>query len=94
MLYGFSTLYGFPEYVGTKENVSIDEFIELWENMPEGSTICGANTQRYIYNYVLREQFGSFAHGVFGRSLHLRANVGSESPSAVERANMGSEFHL
>lgn len=60
MLYGFRTLYGFPEYVGTKENVSIDEFIELWENMPEGSKICGNDTQRYIYYDVLREQFGSF----------------------------------
>ena len=68
MLYGFSTLYGFPEYVGTKENVSIDEFIELWENMPEGSTICGANTQRYIYNYVLREQFGSFVDYKTGKA--------------------------
>ena len=60
MLYGFRTLFGFPEYVGTKENLSVDEFIELWDNMPEGSTICGANTQKYIYNHVLREQFGSF----------------------------------
>lgn len=59
-MYGIKTLAGDPEYAGTKENVTIDEFIELWENMPEGSTICGHNTQRYVYNYILREQFGSF----------------------------------
>ena len=60
LMYGIKTLVGDPEYAGTKENVTTDEFIELWENMPEGSTICGNNTQRYVYMYILREQFGAF----------------------------------
>ena len=60
LMYGIKTLAGYPEYAGTKENITIDEFIELWEAMPEGSTICGSNTQRYVYMNVLREQFGSF----------------------------------
>lgn len=68
LMYGVKTLAGDPEYAGTKENVTIDEFIELWEAMPEGSMICGSDTQNYVYMYILREQLGSFINYKKGKA--------------------------
>lgn len=68
LMYGIKTLAGESEYVGTKENVTIDEFIELWEAMPEGSMICGHDTQNYVYMNILREQLGSFINYKKGKA--------------------------
>ena len=60
-LYSFPTHYyaktmiGKSEYVGTKQNWTIDEFIESWNKMPEGSTVNGSLKAEGIYYDVLRQ---------------------------------------
>lgn len=58
--YIINTLYGEPQYVGTKENWTFDEFAEHWNAMPEGSTISGSNQAENVYYVVLRSNLNSF----------------------------------
>lgn len=54
------TLIGDKKYVGDKENWTVDEFIEHWEKMPEGSTISGSYHAEYVYYVLLRGNLESF----------------------------------
>ncbi len=58
--YEVHTLMGDEQYVGDKQNWSIDEFFEHWENMPEGSTISGSRYAENIYYVLLRSNLEYF----------------------------------
>jgi ABC-type glycerol-3-phosphate transport system substrate-binding protein len=58
--YWAKTLIGKSEYVGTKQNWTIDEFTDRWEAMPEGSTVNGSVNAENIYYDVLRANTPSF----------------------------------
>ena len=65
-LYSFPAYYyavsllGRAEYVGTKENWSIDEFISRWNDMPYGSTVNGAVNAENVYYDILRANTPAF----------------------------------
>ncbi len=40
--YGITTMIGNREYVGSRENWTVDEFISHWEKMPDNATIQGS----------------------------------------------------
>lgn len=58
--YGISTLIGRAEYVGSKENWTVDEFISRWEEMPENSTINYDRTREEAFYTILRGNISSF----------------------------------
>ena len=58
--YDVHTVISKSEYGGTKQNWSIDEFIEHWNSMPAGSTIEGSNCAEYIFMELLRENLPAF----------------------------------
>lgn len=58
--YTVQTLIGSTEYVGDKENWTMDDFLTHWEQMPEGATICGSIHAENIYYTVLRGNLESF----------------------------------
>lgn len=65
-LYSFPAYYyavsllGRAEYVGTKENWSIDEFISHWNDMPCGATVNGSLNAENIYYDILRANTPAF----------------------------------
>lgn len=52
--YWAETMISKSEYGGTTPNWTIDEFIERWDNMPEGSTVNWSTVSEGIYYDVLR----------------------------------------
>lgn len=60
LFFSIDTIAGQTRYVGDKENWTIDEMIEHWNAMPEGSTFNGHTTKDYIYMTVLRSYISSF----------------------------------
>lgn len=60
LFFSIDTIAGQTRYVGDKENWTIDEMIERWNTMPEGSTFNGHTTKDYIYMTVLRSNISSF----------------------------------
>lgn len=60
VFYAINTLAGDSEYVGNKENWTFDEFVSHWNDMPDGSTIMGANQKEKVYPIVLRNNLDSF----------------------------------
>ena len=58
--YDVHTVISKSEYGGTKQNWSIDEFIERWDSMSAGSTIEGSNCAEYIFYELLRENLPAF----------------------------------
>lgn len=58
--YDVHTVISKSEYGGTKQNWSIDEFIEHWNSMPSGSTIEGSNCAEYVFTELLRENLPAF----------------------------------
>ncbi len=52
--YCAKTMISKSEYGGTTPNWTIDEFIEHWDNMPEGSTVNWSTVSEGIYYDVLR----------------------------------------
>ena len=55
-----NTLVGKREYVGDKENWTLDEFKEHWAAMPEGTKIQGHNTRDYVYMTIIRGDITRF----------------------------------
>ncbi|SEL00893.1 ABC-type glycerol-3-phosphate transport system, substrate-binding protein [Ruminococcus sp. YRD2003] len=60
LCYTARTLIGESQYVGTKRNWSIDEFIDCWNRMPEGSTVTYSNEAEVVYYDVLRANTTAF----------------------------------
>lgn len=58
--YSISTLVGESQYVGDKENWTLDEFISHWEHMPEGARINGHTEKDYVYMSILRSMVNSY----------------------------------
>ncbi len=58
--YYATTLIGKSEYVGTKRNWSLGEFIDRWNAMPEGSTVNGSVNAEGIYYDILRQNSRAF----------------------------------
>ncbi len=58
--YWIETMVGDAAYVGTKENWTLDEMIEKWEQAPEGTNFGGSNTQWPVYWDLIRSNLGSF----------------------------------
>ncbi|MDE5770434.1 MAG: hypothetical protein K2I06_02225 [Ruminococcus sp.] len=60
LFFKIDTVAGQTRYVGDKENWTIDEMIEHWNAMPEGSTFNGLTTKDYVYMTILRNNISSF----------------------------------
>ncbi|WP_303834889.1 ABC transporter substrate-binding protein [Ruminococcus flavefaciens] len=58
--FSINTIFGNKKYVGDKENWTFDEMKDLWEKMPDGSTINGHTTKDYVYYALLRGNIDSF----------------------------------
>lgn len=58
--YAVNTLVGDTQYVGSKENWNMDEFISHWNEMPDGATIAGATEKENIYRSLLAFNLLSF----------------------------------
>lgn len=58
--YAVNTLVGDTQYVSSKENWTIDEFISHWNEMPDGATIAGAIEKESIYSTLLQFNLSSF----------------------------------
>lgn len=58
--YIVNTMIGKSEYVGTKQNWTIDEFVDRWNAMPAGSMVNHSLTAEYIYYDVLRANTSAF----------------------------------
>ncbi|MCM1505709.1 MAG: ABC transporter substrate-binding protein [Ruminococcus flavefaciens] len=60
LAFKIDTVAGYTRYVGDKENWTIEEMIEHWQAMPEGSTFNGHTTKDYVYMTILRNNISSF----------------------------------
>ncbi len=60
LAFKIDTVAGQTQYVGDKENWTIDEMIERWNAMPEGSTFNGYTTKDYVYMTILRNNITTF----------------------------------
>lgn len=49
LFYEVCTVGGNSQYVGNKENWTFDEMKELWNKMPENSTIFGGRTKENAF---------------------------------------------
>lgn len=58
--YQIDSMIGDSEYVGNKENWTVDEFIDHWNAAPEGMTFNGCLESEYVYYTVLRPNLPSF----------------------------------
>ncbi|MDE7105208.1 MAG: hypothetical protein K2O36_04930 [Ruminococcus sp.] len=58
--YAVNTLVGDTQYVGSKENWTIDEFISHWNEMPDGTTIAGATAKENVYRSLLQFNLSNF----------------------------------
>ena len=85
-LFSVNTLYGESKYVGTKENQTIDEFIDNWNAMPHGSMICGSETKDYVYMEILRPQMFRFIDMVDGE-VHF------DSPEFIKMLEFCNSFY-
>ncbi|MDE6540132.1 MAG: extracellular solute-binding protein [Ruminococcus sp.] len=60
LFFNINTVAGQTRYVGDKENWTIEEMIEHWNAMPEGSTFNGHTQKDYVYMTILRNNISSF----------------------------------
>lgn len=58
--YCIETMVGDAEYVGTKENWTLDELISHWEQMPDGAYFCNQTNQWMVYDAIIRGNLGAF----------------------------------
>lgn len=71
--YNVHTMIGKKEYVGDKQNWTVDEFIEHWNNMPDNATISGSRNAEDIYYNLLRSNLTSYVD-------YTKAEVYFDSP--------------
>ena len=60
LFFSVDTVYGETQYVGKKENWTLDEMIERWELMPEEATFNGKVTKDSVFREILRPNITSF----------------------------------
>lgn len=60
LFFSVDTVYGETQYVGEKENWTLDEMIDHWEAMPENSNFNGNNTRDSVYREILMPKLTSF----------------------------------
>lgn len=60
MSFQVETLKGDAKYVGTKENWTMDELIEKWEQVPENVTFSGSMDKWDVYQDFLKGNIGQF----------------------------------
>lgn len=60
LFFSVDTVYGETQYVGKKENWTLDEMIERWESMPEEATFNGKVTKDSVFREILRPNITSF----------------------------------
>ena len=58
--YKVHTMIGKKEYVGSKQNWTVDEFLEHWDKMPDNTTINGSRNAENIYYTILRSNLTSY----------------------------------
>lgn len=58
--YNVQTMIGKKEYVGDKQNWTVDEFLEHWNAMPDNATISGSRNAEDIYYDILRSNLTSY----------------------------------
>lgn len=58
--YAINILVGDTQYVGNKENWTIDEFISHWNEMPDGATIAGSTEKESVYRSILQFNLSNF----------------------------------
>ena len=58
--YKAESMLGKTEYVGDKQNWSIDEFLDHWEKMPDDTTISGNRNSETIFYELIRPNLPSF----------------------------------
>lgn len=71
--YNVHTMIGKKEYVGDKQNWTVDEFIKHWNNMPDNATISGSRNAEDIYYTILRSNLTSYVD-------YTKAEVYFDSP--------------
>lgn len=71
--YNAHTMIGKKEYVGDKQNWTVDEFLEHWNNMPDNTTISGTRNAENIYYILLRSNLNSYVD-------YINAEVHFDSP--------------
>lgn len=71
--YKVHTMIGKKEYVGDKQNWTIDEFLEHWNAMPDNATISGSRNAEAIYSTILRSNLTSYVD-------YAKAEVHFDSP--------------
>jgi len=71
--YKVHTLAGKKEYVGDKQNWTVDEFIEHWNAMSDNATINGSRNAENIYYILLRSNLTSYVD-------YAKAEVHFDSP--------------
>lgn len=71
--YNVHTMIGKKEYVGDKQNWTVDEFLEHWNAMPDNATISGSRNAENIYYDILRSNLTSYVD-------YTKAEVYFDSP--------------
>lgn len=71
--YRVETMIGKKEYVGDKQNWTVDEFLEYWNAMPDNATISGSRNAENIYYNILRPNLTSYVD-------YTKAEVYFDSP--------------
>lgn len=60
LYFWIETMSGRAEYVGTKENWTLDDLKKHWEKMPDEAFFCNNSSQWYVYRDIIRGNLGSF----------------------------------
>lgn len=71
--YNVHTMIGKKDYVGSKQNWTVDEFFEHWNKMPDNTTINGSRNAENIYYVLLRSDLTSYVD-------YTKAEVYFDSP--------------
>lgn len=90
------TMIGETRFVGEKENWTLDELIEHWEQAPENASFNGSFSRDYVYMCILRATVSSFVDKS-GRTAHFDSleflkilNFCNSFPESEDKA---SELH-
>lgn len=79
------TLKGDTKYVGSKENWTLDELIEKWEQVPENVTFNGSMDKWYVYDDFMRGNVGQFID-------YENATVSFDSPDFLRILKFSNSF--
>lgn len=60
LYFNVETLCGEAQYVGTKENWTLEELAAHWEAMPEDAFFCNNSNQWMVYDDIVRANMGAF----------------------------------